>query len=343
MGNACTSQLQIWLSALLESSMDALVVLDRSECIRLLNQHAEAMFARRADELLGKPVDVLLWPGSRQRQQLAGATTGEKLQLDGSRAGNIRFHLDVKLSSVADGSEEFLLLVMREVAPSAPRLRRRADSTQQAHELEKRRVSRELYDELGQRLSVLKLDMDWLERAISPSGQLSPARIAQMQALLDSVIIRIKTIASGLRPPLLDDIGLLAAIRWLAQSFERETGIYTEVISSGRTASADEAIDTAVYRVAQEALLNVQRHARASHVRIEIREEQDRIHALIEDDGDGMPRGAEHKPGCFGLAAMQERIYTLGGTFDIHSREGQGSVIQVSIPIEPGAAKLRTS
>jgi signal transduction histidine kinase len=222
---------------------------------------------------------------------------------------------------------------MREPALHAPRLRRRAESFQQAFEMEKRRVSRELYDDLGQRLSVLKLDLDWLQHALPADAHQRLDRITQMQSLLDSVIIRIKAIASGLRPPLLDDLGLLAAVRWLAQSFERQTGVRIEVFHSPHHPHGNDAADTAIYRVVQEALRNVQRHAQASHVRIELRRERDRITVSVQDDGIGMPQGAEHKADCFGLAAMQERIYTLGGTFDMHSRRGHGSVIHVSIPI----------
>lgn len=330
-----------WLDALLQTAMDATVILDGAWRIARLNQLAERLFNSRAERLLGEPVDVLFRPESRAADTLAGIASGQPLQLEGRRAGVTPFRVEARLARVSDAHACFRILVLREAPALRPR--RRADSFQRAFELEKRRVSRELYDELGQRLSVLKLDMDWLERAHPVAATRSPERIAQMQALLDSVIIRIKAIASSLRPPLLDDLGLPAAVRWLAQSFERQTGIYTEVSCSPLSFRASDAADTAIYRVVQEALRNVERHARASHVRIEIRRERDRIGVKVQDDGIGMQPDAEHKADCHGLAAMQERIYTLDGTFVIHSREGNGSAIEVSIPVEPIAVKLRTS
>jgi PAS domain S-box-containing protein len=340
-----TGRIQTWLNAVLQSSKDALIIIDGHQHISLLNREAERLFACGAKQLLSKPVDTLFPADARHRcrRRLLGARAGEKLQLEGLRAGSIRFRFNASVSGVSDGGERFQVIAMRESLPGSPALRRRADSCQQAYELEKRRVSRELYDELGQRLSVLKLDMDWLECNLPATAELNPSRIAQMQALLDSVIIRTKAIASGLRPPLLDDLGLLEAVRWLAQSFEKQTGICCEINRAPLAISSGDAVDTAIYRVVQEALLNIQRHAHASHVRIEIRYARDCIEVLIQDNGIGMPRGAEYKAGCFGLVAMQERIYTLGGAMDIRSREGQGSAIHVSIPVEPIAAKLRTS
>ncbi|MBK4733093.1 sensor histidine kinase [Noviherbaspirillum pedocola] len=322
-----------WLHAVVAASMDAVVVLDHSEHIALCNPAAETLFARPAEQMLGKSVDLLFWPQSGTAQRLAETGPGEQLQLQGCRANQAPFRCEARVAKLGDRITGWQLLVMREPVLHTPSLRRRAESFQQAFEMEKRRVSRELYDDLGQRLSVLKLDLDWLQRASPTDAHQRPARIAQMQALLDSVIIRTKAIASGLRPPLLDDLGLLAAVRWLAQSFERQTGVRVEVHHSPQDFHGNDAADTAIYRTVQEALRNVQRHAQASHVQIAIRRAHDRITVSVQDNGVGMPQDAEHKVDCFGLAAMQERIYTLGGTFDMHSRRGHGSVIHVSIPI----------
>jgi PAS domain S-box-containing protein len=339
-----SSRVGAWLNAVLQSSMDAVAIIDDRQCIVLLNRETERLFEYPSKQLLGKPMDVLLSAGSRTRyrRMIESAASGERLHMEGLRASGSRFRFDASVSCISDAAESFRVLAMRECAPSTLAVRRRAVSYQQAYELEKRRVSRELYDELGQRLSVLKLDMDWLEKSLPATGQLSPARIAQMQSLLDSVIIRTKTIASGLRPPLLDDFGLLAAVRWVAQSFQKRTTIQCDVESNVASLSVGDPVDTAVYRVVQESLLNIERHAHARHVRIEMRREGGDIRVLIQDDGIGIPSGSEYKAGCFGLVAMQERIYTLGGTVDIRSREHQGSAIHVSIPVEPLAHKIQT-
>jgi PAS domain S-box-containing protein len=330
-----------WLVALLRSAMDAIIIMDSQRRIVLLNNEAERLFGLPAAQLLGQSMDALLAGGSRGRfRRAAGnATSRQRLQLDGIRGG-VRFRFDASLCAASDGIDSFVIASMQECAPLTLAGRRRAMSSQQAYELEKRRVSRELYDELCQRLSVLKLDMDWLEKSLPADAKVSPERISHMQALLDSVILRTKSIASGLRPPLLDDFGLLAAVRWIAHAFEKRTSIQCEVSSNVAAMAAGEAVDSAVYRVVQECLLNIERHAQASHVRITMQREGGRLEVLVRDDGIGMPSGCEYKPGCFGLVAMQERIYTLGGNIDIHSKEQQGSEIHVTIPIEPLAARM---
>jgi signal transduction histidine kinase len=215
--------------------------------------------------------------------------------------------------------------------PSAV-VRKRAMSSQQASEIEKKRFSKELYDDLGQRLSVLKLDMDWLENNLSTADKLNLTRIAQMQGLLDNIIIRTKSIASSLRPPLLDDFGLIPAVNWIAEDFQKKTSVVCEVETSNLTGKFSDPIESAIFRVVQEGLLNVERHARATYVKIRIWHSNKQIEVLIQDNGIGMQAGNENKAGCFGLIAMQERIYTLGGSISISNLGPRGFAIHASIP-----------
>lgn len=330
-----------WLAALLRTAMDGVVISDSRMQIVLLNSEAERLFGRTASELVGQGVDRLLSAESLERFRRAAADLAkpEKMQLEGLRPGAVRFGLDLSLSSAAAGAHAFIVASMRECLPASTARRRRALSYHHSHELEKRRFSRELYDELGQRLSVLKQDMDWLEQSVQTGQDLRLERISRMQALLDSAILRTRTIASDLRPPLLDDFGLLAAVRWITHAFEKRTGIRCEMESNIGAGSGGDAVDSAVYRVVQECLLNVERHAHASRVHVRVRRDGAQLEVRVQDNGSGMPEHAEYKAGCFGLAAMQERIYTLGGNMEIFSREQQGSAIHVTLPIEPTAVK----
>ena len=330
-----------WLAALLRASMDAIVICDSQMRVALFNSEAERLFGLGSDQLVGQGMDILLSAESLERFGFAAAVAGvERIPLEGLRAGAARFWMDVSLSSVVVGEHAFIVASMRECLPATITGRRRAISYHHSQELEKRRFSRELYNELGQRLSVLKQDMDWLEQTARSGQDLRGARITNMQALLDNAILRTKTIASELRPPLLDDFGLLAAVRWITHAFEKRTRIRCEMDSNIGAFSGGDAIDSAVYRVVQECLLNVERHAHASHVHVWMRCDGARLEVLVQDNGAGMPGDAEYKPGCFGLAAMQERIYTLGGNMDICSREQRGSAIYVTLPIEPPVVKI---
>jgi PAS domain S-box-containing protein len=333
-----------WLAALLRAAMDAVIITDSKMRMVLLNAEAQRLFGYRSNQLPGHGIALLLAAGSYERLQQAanGAASAVRFRAEGVRADASRFEMDLSLSSVICGDEAFLVASMREYSPATVAGRRRALSFHHAHELEKRRFSHELYNELGQCLSVLKLDLDWLEQTLHAGNRESPGvqRISNMQSVLDNAIMRTRAIASDLRPPLLDDFGLLAAVRWITQTFEKRTGIRCELHCDTEAVAGGDAVDSVVYRVVQECLLNVERHAHASRVRLSIRTDGRRLEVLVQDNGAGMPSGAERKPGCFGLVAMQERIYTLGGNMDICSSATQGSAIHVSLPIEPLAVHL---
>jgi PAS domain S-box-containing protein len=344
-----------WLFAVIQSAMDGVVIIDATRHIVLLNREAERMFGYTAKELLGKPLDMLVATRTRHEHGLTMArffaansikkeiaSTG--FQMEGMRASGEEFSIKTVVTRVRVRGEIFLAVILREAVHSDPATlkraaaplhsRRRAASSQQANEVEKRRISRELYDDLGQRLSVLKLDMDWLETRMPNSDKLSPTRIAQMQVLLDNIIIRTKSIASSLRPPLLDDFGLLAAVKWVAENFQKRTAIACKVESHGMTIKPGDAIESAIFRVVQEGLLNIERHAHARHVNIILWHTNNRLDVIIEDNGIGMPIGSENKIGCFGLIAMQERIYNLGGSINISNIDPQGVSIHASVPVE---------
>jgi PAS domain S-box-containing protein len=328
-----------WLAALLRTAMDAVIISDSELRMVLMNAEAQRLFGYRLEQLAGQGMASLLVAGSYERLQQAarGATSATRFRAEGVRADASRFDMDLSLSSVTCGDAAFLVASMRECDPATAAGQRQALSFHQAHELEKRRFSHELYNELGQCLSVLKLDLDWLEQTLHAADRNNPCveRIASMQSLLDSAIVRTRAIASDLRPPLLDDFGLLAAVRWVAQVFEKRTGVQCKIYCDTDTIAGGDAVDSVVYRVVQECLLNVERQAQASQVQVSMRSDGQRLEVLVQDDSAGLPDGKEWSPAGYGLAAMQERIYTLGGNMDIYSSAKRGSAIHVSLPIEP--------
>ena len=334
--------------------MDGVVVIDAFSEIVLLNHEAERMFGYDSRNILNKPMDDLLPKRHRAEYRLqmnriattrlnGGRRLRIKIDLIGVRASGEEFSIDASISRVTVRGEIFLALILRElVSPSKSAsatahdsdLRRLAVSSQRVNEIEKRRFYKELYDELGQRLSVLKLDLDWLENQLPATDKRVPERIIQMQRLLGNIITRTKSIASTLRPPLLDDFGLMPAIEWIAENFHKKTSISCTVENHGMTIKAGDPAESAIFRVIQESLLNVERHAKASHVQIILQRNSTHLDIVIQDDGIGMIRGNENKPGCYGLIAMQERVYILGGTINIQNTEPKGFAIRASIPLE---------
>jgi len=345
-----------WLSGILQSSFDGVIVIDSRSNIVLLNQEAARIFDYRGEDLLERPLYNLLPVQLRSEHaerltRCFSVTTSEqklkvRLSLTGLRASGDEIALESSISRVVVRSEIFLVIIFRArpalvnaestSMPSSENvdLRRVAVSSQQAHEDEKRRFSRELYDDLGQRLSVLKLDLDWMDNHFSDADPAARNRMAQMQRLLSNTIVRTKSIASTLRPPLLDDFGLMAAIDWLTEDFQKRTTVICSVhaecmdeIQHGHPA------ESAIFRIVQESLLNVERHARATHVAITIRKRENDVALCIQDDGIGMTGDDKKSLGCLGLTAMQERIYILGGTISAKNQAPNGFAIRASIPI----------
>ncbi|MBC7514165.1 MAG: hypothetical protein H7234_06990, partial [Herminiimonas sp.] len=267
--------------------------------------------------------------------------------LQGRRSDGEDFYVGTSLSRLIVNHETYLSIIVREltVAQSphamllgAPRL---AGSSQQANEIEKRQFSRALYDDVGQCLSVLKLDLDWCERQLATGAVLQ--RLTHMQQLLDDIIAHTKNIASGLRPPLLDDFGLIAATEWLADRFRKRTGIRCCFQGCDNKLSIDEVIESAMYRIIQEGLVNIEQHAHAQNVAIRLWRSEKQVHVLVEDDGIGLHESWNEKPGVLGLRAMQERIAILGGTMILQSAAPSGLSIMASLPFNPNVQSLSAS
>jgi len=198
-------------------------------------------------------------------------------------------------------------------------------------ENERRRIARELHDEVGQTLTGVMLQIEGLAPSIPDElrGQLDELRETARHGTEE-----VRRLARRLRPDALDELGLSSALAALASVFERQTRVpVVRRLASGLRVSAEE--ELVIYRVAQEALTNVARHAEAESVQVELREEEDRIVLLVRDDGRGMPEGAAAS--SHGIRGMRERAMLVGATLSIDSRPGEGTAIRLSIP--RGAAR----
>jgi PAS domain S-box-containing protein len=342
------------LMSIIESSMDAVIVMDASREIVLVNHKVERMFGYPSRHLLEKPIDVLLPHGqtNEQRKRLErlcstrGAGRRIRLNLHARHANGEPLNLNTTASRVIVHGEPFLALIVHSSSPGQhaegrrravrpAELRRWAASSQLANEVERRRFSRKLYDDIGQRLSVLKLDLDWLENSLPAANEEVPERVAQMQGLLDNVISLTKNMASALRPPLLDDFGLLPAVEWMAENFQKKTGIVCTVEGNGVAVKLGEPVESVLFRVIQEGLTNIEKHSDASHARIVFLHTDNQLDVMIQDDGVGIEQGMESKPGCYGLISIQERIFVLGGTINVVNVMPHGVLIHATIPVEP--------
>lgn len=226
---------------------------------------------------------------------------------------------------------------LRESAQCQQRLSQRLLSVQ---EEERRHLSRELHDEFGQLLATITLHLRAAQRE---AGEMTRLSLRESIALLNRAAEQLRSLALELRPTMLDTAGLDVTLRWLADEHRRRTGIAVNVVGHAGEVSADAAI--AAFRVVQEALTNVVRHAGAQRVRIELSRSAGQLQLAVRDDGVGFDVGATLEEsasrGNLGLLGMKERVQILGGDLHIDSRPGQGTSISVSLPLAvPGAVPI---
>ncbi len=236
------------------------------------------------------------------------------------------------VDSQADQLAEAFNMVL-EALDEASRLR--ASQIIQAQEQERQRIARELHDETSQVLTSLLISLTLLEKSVETRE--ARERIADTRALAHSTLRAIRNLSIDLRPSALDDLGLLPALRWYVKEYQKKCSIDVEFHATGFKERLPAEMETALYRIVQECLTNTAKHAKANRVTITLKEEIDRVYARITDDGDGFDYHALLvTPGQergLGLAGMNERAVLLDGTLNIHSTPGQGTVIEVTIPL----------
>ena len=206
-----------------------------------------------------------------------------------------------------------------------------------AQEEERRNLSRELHDEVGQSMSAMLIELGKLEKE-SDSGTRSE-RLASVRRMAEANVGMVRNMALLLRPSMLDDLGLVAALRWQAREVTRRSGLKVKMIADEITEDLPDAYRTCVYRVVQEALNNCARHSQATRVRVVVHREPDGLSVTVQDDGIGFEPGQEKG---MGLLGMEERVVRLGGQFSVESKPGSGTVLRIYFPLgNDGAALLK--
>lgn len=231
----------------------------------------------------------------------------------------------------------------RALQASREELREISAISASAREAEQRRIARELHDELAQTLATLKNDLEWLIDHVPQDDAQLARKIAAMHGLARGAVAATRRIASDLRPLMLDDLGFAAAMQWLVQDFRQRHGIACTLRVDPPEQNLAEPYATAVFRIAQEALANVARHAAASQVDVELTCNDDDIALTIRDNGTGFDPGDPRKPGSFGLVGLRERAYLVGGTLGIDTARGKGTTVDVHVPLTGGPAPAQAA
>jgi signal transduction histidine kinase len=200
----------------------------------------------------------------------------------------------------------------------------------QAQEAERKAIARELHDEVGQSLTGVLLEMANLSLLIrTQKTDLLEPKAAEIKKLVEDSIVVVRNMALLLRPPMLDDLGLLPALQWQAREITRRSGIRVKIAAESMPENLPDHLKTCIYRIVQEALHNVLQHADAHTVRVSIHVEEGRIYLSVQDDGKGFVKGERG----MGLLGMEERVSHLGGSFAVESEPGEGAIVRVILPV----------
>jgi PAS domain S-box-containing protein len=210
-------------------------------------------------------------------------------------------------------------------------LRNLASKLQSIREEERKMISREIHDELGQMLTVLKIQISLLSNKISDNDVMK-TKFNSVEKLIDNSIESVQKIASKLRPGLLDELGLIPAIEWQTQDFMEQTGIECECTLPKEEIILDQEKSTALFRIFQESIFNTARHANASKILIHFREVNDDLVLEITDNGKGITQSQLNDPKSLGLLGMKERAFILGGSVEIKSSMNSGTTVKAVIP-----------
>ena len=323
-----------------------------------ISDHEQVVFANRAaarlfgapsaDALRGRSIYELLADGThdRVRDQMSRALAGEPgvapIRSNLVRADGAVLEVEVALAPLPDHGQTLVQMVVADITRqtresaelerSRQALRNLSASVVEAREEERRRIARELHDELGQRLTALKMDLTSLGVAAKLSA--GHPQLANMLTMLDDTLASVRRLSTDLRPLMLDDLGLTAAIEWLARDASRRMGIDVHLLSADFEIGLSDRFSTALYRMVQEALTNIARHASATEVEIRIQPQGGRLVLTVCDNGTGFPADAFQREGSYGLIGMRERAQMLGGDLTLENLPGGGGCLSVSLPID---------
>jgi PAS domain S-box-containing protein len=349
------------LEAIVHSAMDAIITLDGNGHIVLFNEAAEAMFGRPASAAVGGPLEPLLPERFRaphhhhlERFRTTGTTSrrmGMQTQLWGLRADGSEFPIEASISQTYVAGQQLLTVILRDVTErvNAERQLRRAHqelrdtaiALQEVREAEQTRIARELHDELGQALTALKMDADLLQSMIPAERPDLLEQVDTMRELLDFTVATTRRISADLRPLVLDDLGLGAASEWLMQNVVQRAGLSWNLHVDPACTDLEEPYASALFRIMQESLTNITRHAKAKNVSVDLRRAGAEAVLTVTDDGIGIDPVSRQKPGSFGLRGIGERVLLLGGAVAITGKPDAGTEVVARVPVT-GAGSVRT-
>ena len=305
-------------------------------------------------EVIGRSaIELNIWGDMEDRDLM----TRRVLEQGEIRNYEVKFHtkqgkvLTMLLSAdmFTIGDEDCILMISRDITDrkqmeekirySEQQLRELYKNLQETREAERARISREIHDDLGQELTVLKLELQQLAHTLPKDDEVLTDKASVITQHIDLAIDSVRRISMDLRPALLDQLGLIAAIEWQAEDFQNRTGVSCQLTIDPGITIENTKLSTALFRIFQETLTNITRYAQASEVTATLRKSDGGIRLTVKDNGIGISKEEIANPKSFGIIGMKERATDWGGTLRISGNKDKGTTVKVYIPLNSSMAK----
>lgn len=339
---------------IMNASLDAIICIDSRGFINVWNSRAQSMFGWNENEIMGKRLTEIIIPEQYRNdysrdfdhylQTGEGEVFNKLAEITALHRSGKNFPIEFAIVPVKKQGADFFCAFIKDITlrkkgeeklkRSYEEIKRLASHLQDVREEERLNMSREIHDELGQQLTVMKMDIDWLRKKLAvPESETVREKLNELNLMMDETIKTVRKIASDLRPGLLDDLGLGAAIEWHLKEFEKRTGIAVHYQGLSEEVSLSMSSKTALFRIVQESLTNVARYAQAQNVKINLQKKNDHLLLAVQDDGIGFDVEKVSSKKTFGFVGMRERTSMMGGNCDINSTPGKGTTIIVRVPL----------
>ena len=324
----------------LERISDGFFALDRDWFYRYINQKAAPYLGSTPEDLIGKnirpaPPESVDHPYSLYRKALDEQISicKEVYFEKWERWFDVRIYPSAEGLSILFHDTTDRRQSQQEMRSTLEQLHSLSARLQTVREEERKRVARDLHDQIGQILTAVKMDVDWVAKRLPEKSELR-SRLAATRDLVRDATQSLRNICTDLRPGVLDDLGIGAAIEWQANEFASRTGVPCEVCIPMEDIILDADLSTAIFRIFQEALTNVARHAEAKMVRASLTHRNGKVLLAVQDDGKGILDSDFTAPkGSLGLLGMKERAQACGGELRIWGEPGKGTIVAVEIPV----------
>jgi PAS domain S-box-containing protein len=336
------------LSQAVEQSPASVVITDVKGNIQYVNSKFTEVTGYQAEEVMGKNPRILKsghttsnayaglwksitagseWHGEFQNMKKNGESYWELALISPifNSKGEIINFLAIKEDITKRKKAE------EEILQKNEQLRLLSDHLENIREEERSNIAREIHDELGQQLTVMKMDVSLLQKKLMTIKEPRELKLDDLDNLIDQTIQTVRRLAFELRPSMLDDLGLYSTIDWYAQEFEKRTGLKV-FMTTDKEKVFDKKITTNLFRIFQECLTNVARHAKATEVKIDLKMENSNFFMTVRDNGKGFDTSAKNKQ-TLGILGMRERTVIMHGEYSIESTQGKGTIVNVKVPV----------